>query len=537
MNPPLYIKFQTGDNSYIYDVATGAIIEVDDIEYSIIDDFHRIPLEEIIDKHAEYNSEDIRKAYEEFEDNQKSNHFLPDHKPTRAEEVGDVVFQKRQYSSEEFLKTHSSMMILGLTERCNLRCEYCCFSGQFEGWRSHGTGSMTFDIAKKAVDEHLQTEQPDNLCAVSFYGGEPLLEFELLKDSVLYAEEQSLKLGKKPTFTITTNGTLLNDEIIHFLVEHDFLIMISLDGPKEAHDRYRVFAGNDGRKGSFDTVMKNIDRFMELYPKYHRRGLSMTLAPPILWNETDQLVKRLFPYFPMTRISLVNTDGRKESGSGQRNCSDLCDCHKAESTILELEMSNTDDQIMKREFEKYEQVLFENTMEELLPIMPMHSMLFSPALRSIHERLVTSKPLLHTFIVPCLPGFSRRFCDIHGDYYPCERVDGSKRYLLGSVRNGYDTKSAEKLIHWFNETTDCANCVSMKTCNHCYATIPMADTNLYQIKNQIQDSCSRVNEATPIILQKYVEIMECNPQAFDTNENPKENNQITFFPKTESIQE
>ena len=93
---------------------------------------------------------------------------------------------------------------------------------------------------------------------------------------------------------------------------------------------------------------------------------------------------------------------------------------------------------MQTEFEKYEQALFKNTVEELLPIMPMRSMLFSPALRSIHERLVTTRPLPYTFIVPCLSGFSRRFCDIVGNYYPCERVDSSKRYLLGNVWNGLD---------------------------------------------------------------------------------------------------
>lgn len=539
MNPPLHIKFRTGEKTYFYDVSTGSIIEVNDVEYSVLDDFHRIPLQEIVDRNVSFTPEKIRKTYADMEAQQKTNHFLIDHEPAKAEEVGEVVFQKKRHTLTEFLKTHSSMMILGITERCNLRCEYCCYSGQFEGWRTHGSGSISFETAQKAIHDHLCTKQPDNLCAISFYGGEPLLEFDLLKDSVLYAEREALKFNKKPTFTITTNGTLLNDEIMQFLVEHEFLVMISLDGPKEVHDRYRVYTGNDHRKGSFDTVMKNIDRFKELAPDYRKRGLSMTLAPPILWNETEALITKYFPYFPMTRVSLVNMDGRKDRPD-RRNCSDLCDCRKGEPATIELEMSNSDDQILQREFAKYQKALYEHSVEELLPIMPLHSMLFSPALRSIHERLVTSRPLPHTFIVPCLPGFSRRFCDINGNYYPCERVENSKRFLLGNVDIGYDAESASRLMRWFNETGDCANCVSVKTCNLCYAAIHGSDSELPLVRSRLESSCHRVNEATPPLLHKYVEIVERNPQAFDTNEtneNPKENNQITFLPKTESIQE
>lgn len=252
----------------------------------------------------------------------------------------------------------------------------------------------------------------------------------------------------------------------------------------------------------------------------------MTLAPPILWHETEEFVQLLFPSFPLTRVSLVNTNGRKEI----RSCSEQSDCQKSYHSD-DLEVSTEDEVIFQAELSKYQQALYMHNMEDLLKMMPLHSLLFSPALRTIHERLVTSRPLPNTFIVPCLPGYSRRFCDSHGNYFSCERVENSKRYLLGNVETGYDAKAASKLIRWFNEATDCGNCVFMKTCNLCYAAIPSSDSGLPLITTQLKHSCHQIRDTTPNVLRKYVEIMERNPIAFGSDEESNENSQITFLPK------
>ena len=134
---------------------------------------------------------------------------------------------------------------------------------------------MTWETAKKAIDflrEH-SVDSPE--VNIGFYGGEPLLEFPLLKKAVEYSEQQFE--GKKLTFNITTNGTLLNDEMIYFFQDHDVSLMISLDGPKEINDKNRVFANG---KGTFDTVAKQISRIREIAPQYGAKlQISMVMDP------------------------------------------------------------------------------------------------------------------------------------------------------------------------------------------------------------------------------------------------------------------
>ena len=132
--------------------------------------------------------------------------------------------------------------------------------------------------------------------------------FDLLRQLVLFAEELSSQCGMEQTFVLTTNGTLLNDEAIHFLVEHNFVVTISLDGPKEVHDRYRVFRSEEypeRRCGSYDIVMNNIQRFVKLYPEYRRRGLAVTVTGQLKIAEINALLKELTVSFPGIRITFV----------------------------------------------------------------------------------------------------------------------------------------------------------------------------------------------------------------------------------------
>ena len=125
---------------------------------------------------------------------------------------------------------------------------------------------MSWDTAKKAIDFFLKRniELPEII--IGFYGGEPLLEFDLIKKCVEYVE--SIVEGKKVFFNITTNGTLLTDEVVDFFVEKDFKLSISLDGSQKEHDVNRKF--RDG-SGSFNTIINNIKRIKTRYPQYNKK--------------------------------------------------------------------------------------------------------------------------------------------------------------------------------------------------------------------------------------------------------------------------
>ena len=114
---------------------------------------------------------------------------------------------------------------------------------------------MDFETAKKAIDFYLKRSEKADQLALSFYGGEPLLEFELIKKCVSYILQR--KGDKKILFTMTTNGTLMTEDVIEFLVKYEFNLMISLDGDKKSHDINRRFKTG---KGSFDIILENLSR-------------------------------------------------------------------------------------------------------------------------------------------------------------------------------------------------------------------------------------------------------------------------------------
>jgi uncharacterized protein len=157
-----------------------------------------------------------------------------------------------------------SSLVLNVTNKCNLHCTYCY---EPDGAK-YGPAPvrMEWETARSSVDFLFEKAGKNREVNIVFFGGEALLNFKLMKQVVDYAETRGAGAGKKVDFSITTNGTLLVDEIIDFLQEHRFGVTISIDGPREIHDRRRFFLTNDGeKKGSYDHIMNRVQRLLERY--------------------------------------------------------------------------------------------------------------------------------------------------------------------------------------------------------------------------------------------------------------------------------
>ena len=183
-------------------------------------------------------------------------------------------------------------LTLQVTQQCNLRCEYCAYSGLYEN-RTHANKNMDFDTAKKAIDFFLNHSRDSKQITFGFYGGEPLLMFKLIKQCVDYIE-RSVE-GKEIMYAITTNGTLLSDEIVDFLAQHHVLLSISLDGSRKEHDLHRKFRSGEG---SFDVIMENVRRLKERYPEYGKEVGFLPVVTPnarlehvLKYFATDELLK------------------------------------------------------------------------------------------------------------------------------------------------------------------------------------------------------------------------------------------------------
>ncbi|WP_411681050.1 thioether cross-link-forming SCIFF peptide maturase [Clostridium thailandense] len=251
-------KFIQGGEYYLVDVNSGAVHIVDELVYDILDEDGLKEKRELIDKYKDKHSvEDIEEAYNEIEELIKEG----------------VLYSKDLYenialSSDEapsFIKA----LCLNIVHDCNLRCKYCfADEGEYKGCRK----IMTPEVGKKAIDFVIEKSGPRKNIEIDLFGGEPLMAFNLIKEVVEYGKEQGKIHNKSIRFTMTTNATLLNDEIMDYLDKNMGNIVLSIDGRKEVNDKVRVRV--DG-SGSYNAIMPKIKKMVEMRDKskqYYARG-------------------------------------------------------------------------------------------------------------------------------------------------------------------------------------------------------------------------------------------------------------------------
>ena len=141
---------------------------------------------------------------------------------------------------------------LAIAQKCNLGCTYCyAQQGEF----GQAPKNMPSENAKRAIDLLVAEADTGSRINIAFLGGEPLVNRPVLREATLYAQQEAAAHGLKPVFSITTNGTLLNEDDADFFEEHGFAVTVSLDGPRAQHDALRPYRGG---RGSFDTIMKRL---------------------------------------------------------------------------------------------------------------------------------------------------------------------------------------------------------------------------------------------------------------------------------------
>lgn len=234
-------KFKQGDLSIVLDVNSGAIHVVDDLVYDLLD-IYPDPNRDSID--LPYQKEDILEAMEDIDELiELGQLFAPD--PYE----NNIAFQNRK----PVLKS----MCLHIAHDCNLRCGYCFASqGDFQGTRS----MMSPEVGKKALKYLAENSGNRKNLEVDFFGGEPLMNFETVKELVYYGRSLEKIHDKHFRYTITTNGVLLNDEVIDFCNEHMDNIVLSLDGRKEVNDRMRPTISGGG---SYDVIVPKFKKMIE----------------------------------------------------------------------------------------------------------------------------------------------------------------------------------------------------------------------------------------------------------------------------------
>lgn len=250
---------QYKNNGYdiVLDVNSGAIHVVDDVTYDIIALYETHTREEIADKlSGRYGREEILEALGEVQTlTENGELFTPD-----GYEDYMTDFKKRP--------TVVKALCLHIAHDCNLACRYCfAEEGEYHGRRA----LMSFEVGKKALDFLIENSGQRRNLEVDFFGGEPLMNWQVVKDLVAYGREQEKLHDKHFRFTVTTNGVLLNDEIQEFVNREMDNVVLSLDGRKEINDNMRPFRNG---KGSYDLIVPKFQKLAESrnQERYYVRG-------------------------------------------------------------------------------------------------------------------------------------------------------------------------------------------------------------------------------------------------------------------------
>lgn len=242
---PFIHLFETSIGNYLYDVNTNKIISISRELYDFIEG---------------ENSELSEKVEKEIKTLKSAGYLKEKHVLESEHRETDML--------QFYYKYKLNYLILQVTQNCNMRCQYCIYSGNYKT-RAHSNKNMTWEIAQKGLDFLLRNSQNEYELMVGFYGGEPLLNFSLIKNCVKYMEKHSV--GKSCKYVMTTNLTLLNDEIAGYLIEKQFVLTVSIDGPKEVHDRSRRFAATN--TGSFQKVVQNLQLLYDKDASYYKLKL------------------------------------------------------------------------------------------------------------------------------------------------------------------------------------------------------------------------------------------------------------------------
>lgn len=362
---------------------------------------------------------------------------------------------------ELILRNGLQELILEITQKCNLRCKYCVYSESYPGVRGYNPKDMSEDTALKALDVYFsllkegRAYNPYREPSIAFYGGEPLLNFELIKTCINYVTENYKDFN--PYFVMTINSTLLSEEIVTFLSKHNCEIILSIDGPKEEHDRNRVFPGGTG---SFDLIMENL-RFLA--------GSNLKVYCQSVYDvKTD--IDNVHEFFCRKDVPLLSGAGPVSN----KIFNTYYDTFSAEDHKMYEErlakMVTYQIEKVRKEKERKRKGTDKKGKCSLYDLDLMNLVV------SVLNRYIGNyKDPYIPFTSSGVPGF-KLFADAFGLFRICERTFGDVS-VIGDVESGLDYEKILRIVQSLqSETAVCESCVAKNMCSLCYVTFASGPT-------------------------------------------------------------
>ena len=406
--------YQLGGYNIVLDICSGAVHAVDELAYDMIQQYEVLDREELLqrmrEKHTSVPEAELQDCYEQIT-------ALKDEGELFTPDVFEPLAGKFKEKSGDVIKA----LCLHVAHTCNLNCAYCFASqGKYNGERA----VMSFEVGKQALDFLVKHSGRRHNLEVDFFGGEPLMNFQVVKDLVAYARSIEKEAGKNFRFTLTTNGMLIDDDVIDFANREMSNVVLSLDGRKEVHDRYRVdYAGN----GSWERI---VPKFQKLVRErggrnYYMRG-TFTHHNPDFLQDIRQMLDLGFTELSMEPVV----------------------CAPDDPTALTEE----DRRIVLDQYEKLAELMLEREREGR-PFTFYHYMID-----------LSGGPCIYKRISGCGSGTEYMAVTPWGDLYPCHQFVGDEHFRLGDIWHGLDNPEVQK------EFASC-NVYAKPECRDCWAKL------------------------------------------------------------------
>ena len=433
-------QYKLGGYNIVLDVCSGALHVVDDLSYDIIAGLSEIyDHQEQLDKGnngEECGMIDIETLSEgvlhEMEEKYKGTE-MGDPKEIRAcyEQIMDLRSAGKLFTKDTYepmagqLKERTSGVVkalcLHIAHTCNLNCSYCFASqGKYHGERA----VMSLEVGKRALDFLIENSGNRHNLEVDFFGGEPLMNFQVVKDIVAYARSIEKKYNKNFRFTLTTNGVLVDDDVIEFANKECSNVVLSLDGRKEIHDRFRVdYAGN----GSWEKIVPKFQKFVEARggKNYYMRG-TFTHANPDFLEDIKVMLDLGFSELSMEPVVCAEDDPSR--------------------------LTEEDLPIVLEQYEKLAELMIERDKEGK-PFTFYHYMID-----------LKGGPCIYKRISGCGSGTEYMAVTPWGDLYPCHQFVGEEKFLLGNIYDGVkNTKIQDDFM--------ACNVYAREECRNCWARL------------------------------------------------------------------
>ena len=408
-------QYKLNGYNIVLDVCSGSIHLVDEIAYDLIAGYETENRDALIARlAAQYadktNETELSEAYDQL---------------TALKDAGKLFTPDNYEPMAGQLKAKTSGVIkalcLHVAHTCNLNCSYCFASqGKYHGDRA----IMSFEVGKRALDflvEHSGTRK--NL-EVDFFGGEPLMNFQVVKDLVAYARSIEAEKGKRFRFTLTTNGMLVDDEVIDFANRECHNVVLSLDGRQEIHDRFRVdYAG----KGSWERIVPKFQKFVRARggKGYYMRG-TFTHANPDFLKDIQTMLDLGFTELSMEPVVCAPDDPSA--------------------------LTEADKPIVMRQYEDLAKLMLERDREGR-PFTFYHYMID-----------LTGGPCIYKRISGCGSGTEYMAVTPWGDLYPCHQFVGEEQFKLGDIWTGVTN-------HEIQDQFAACNVYAREECKTCWARL------------------------------------------------------------------